>query len=62
MFEILDGRLVPWVILEDGDGTIDDGFKGEWMTIKDGNLYVGSHGVEFVSTEGASSASKRQKN
>jgi hypothetical protein len=43
---------VPWVILEDGNGTLDNGFKGEWMTVKDGNLYVGSHGTEFVSREG----------
>ena len=27
VFEILHGHLVPWVILEDGPGTVDKGFK-----------------------------------
>ncbi len=45
----MEGRLVPWVILEDGPGTLDEGFKGEWMAVKDEKLYVGSHGNLYTS-------------
>ncbi|GJD09783.1 Apyrase [Galdieria sulphuraria] len=33
-------------VLPDGNGNEVKGFKGEWMTVKDGFLYVGSHGRE----------------
>jgi len=33
-------------VLPDGDGNEVKGFKGEWMTVKDGCLYVGGHGRE----------------
>eukprot|EP00731_Ephydatia_muelleri_P029562 Em0021g85a len=47
VFEVVDGRnLVPWVILEDGPGDVNKGFKGEWMSVKDKNLYVGGLGKD----------------
>ncbi|GJQ14454.1 hypothetical protein GpartN1_g6245.t1 [Galdieria partita] len=33
-------------VLPDGNGNDVKGFKGEWMTVKDGYLYVGGHGRE----------------
>ena len=46
-------KPVPWVILQDGDGMDTKGFKGEWMTVKDGALYVGGLGKEWTTREGA---------
>ncbi len=43
---------MPWVILEDGPGTVDKGFKGEWMTIKNRHLYIGGLGKEWTTTDG----------
>ena len=54
VFEILHGRLVPWVILEDGPGTVDKGFKAEWMTVKNHHLYIGGLGKEWTTQEGVS--------
>ena len=55
VFEVVDGRtLVPWVILEDGPGRVNKGFKGEWMTVKDKSLYVGGLGKEWTSQSGVS--------
>ena len=34
MYSILENRVVPWVILADGDGTSSKGFKAEWSTVK----------------------------
>uniref|UniRef100_A0A914MMD1 Uncharacterized protein n=1 Tax=Meloidogyne incognita TaxID=6306 RepID=A0A914MMD1_MELIC len=39
--------LVPWVILNNGPGASKQ-FKGEWMTIKDDCLVVGSLGFGNV--------------
>ena len=52
MFEIRAGQLVPWLIMEDGPGTVAKGFKGEWMTVKDRKLYVGGLGKEWTTQEG----------
>jgi soluble calcium-activated nucleotidase 1 len=43
---------VPWVFLDDGAGNVTKGLKGEWMTVKDNNLYVGGLGKEWTTTEG----------
>lgn len=40
------------IYLSDGAGNATKGFKGEWMTVKDGNLYVGGLGKEWTTTEG----------
>ena len=54
VFEIIHDKLVPWVILEDGPGTVDKGFKGEWMTVKNYHLYIGGLGKEWTTQEGVS--------
>lgn len=41
-------KLVPLFILNDGDGAQPEGFKCEWMTIKDDALYVGSTGKPYM--------------
>nr|CAD2177226.1 unnamed protein product [Meloidogyne enterolobii] len=43
--------LVPWVILNNGPGSSKQ-FKGEWMTIKDDCLVVGSLGFELHTKSG----------
>jgi len=40
--------VVPRWILTDGDGQRAKGFKCEWGTVKDGELYWGSIGKEFT--------------
>lgn len=52
VFEVHEGHLIPWVILEDGPGTVDKGFKAEWMATKDHVLYVGGLGKEWTSQTG----------
>ncbi|MFH4981598.1 hypothetical protein AB6A40_008307 [Gnathostoma spinigerum] len=47
VYRVEDKGLVPWVILSDGNGDQVSPFKGEWMTVKDGNLWVGGHGVTY---------------
>ena len=44
--------LIPWVVLSDGDGHAAKGFKGEWMTAKNGVLYVGGLGKLWTTTTG----------
>ena len=45
-----DGKkLSPRHILSEGDGMSSKGMKIEWLTVKDGLLWVGSFGKEFVS-------------
>ncbi len=41
-------KLVPLFILNDGDGTQTEGFKCEWMAVKDEFLYIGSTGKPFI--------------
>jgi soluble calcium-activated nucleotidase 1 len=45
-------KPVPFVILNDGDGKQNKGFKCEWLTVKDGNLYAGGFGKEFTDENG----------
>ncbi|XP_055375316.1 soluble calcium-activated nucleotidase 1 [Condylostylus longicornis] len=52
IYEIVKGKVIPWVILPDGDGSIAKGFKAEWATVKDRLLYVGSMGKEWTSSQG----------
>ena len=40
--------VIPRFILTEGDGTQAKGQKTEWATIKDGRLYVGSFGKEYI--------------
>ncbi|VDM75727.1 unnamed protein product [Strongylus vulgaris] len=49
----LDGKkAIPWAILSQGDSTVEGFFKGEWFTVKDGNLYCGSNGKEWTTPTG----------
>jgi len=52
IYEIIDSKLVPWVVLPDGNGRTPKGFKAEWMTIKDKVLYVGGLGKVWTTTTG----------
>jgi len=48
VFEISGDKAISEYILADGDGKDEKGFKAEWMTVKDGVLYIGSMGKEWV--------------
>lgn len=52
VYEILDNRVIPWVVLVDGDGRTTKGFKSEWATIRGDILYVGSMGKEWTTPGG----------
>ena len=45
-------RVIPWVILADGNGEETKGMKCEWMTVKDEHLYVGGLGKEWTTQDG----------
>jgi len=52
IFEVREDAVLPRYILGNGDGNVDKGFKCEWMTVKDGLLYVGSTGKEWTNEQG----------
>ncbi|XP_045515645.1 apyrase [Pieris brassicae] len=52
IFELINNKVIPWVILSDGNGYNEKGFKSEWATIKDEILYVGSMGKEWTTASG----------
>ena len=52
VYEIVDRHVSPWVVMADGDGHESKGFKGEWSTVKDGQLYIGGLGKEWTTTTG----------
>lgn len=52
VYEILNDRVAPWVILSDGNGKNTKGFKGEWATVKDHRLYIGGLGKEWTNSAG----------
>lgn len=52
VYEISNDKVIPWVILMDGDGHSAKGFKSEWATVKDQTLYVGSMGKEWTTSTG----------
>ena len=45
-------KVIPWVLLVDGNGEESKGFKCEWMTVKDQHLYVGGLGKEWTTQDG----------
>ncbi|KAA0162824.1 hypothetical protein FNF31_03088 [Cafeteria roenbergensis] len=47
-----DPAVFPRHILMEGDGRTDKGFKCEWATVKDDEMYVGSFGKEFTDPKG----------
>ncbi|KAK3583009.1 hypothetical protein CHS0354_005650 [Potamilus streckersoni] len=52
VYEILDNKAIPWVLLTDGNGRDIKGFKCEWATVKDERLFVGGIGKEWTSING----------
>ncbi|XP_050538775.1 soluble calcium-activated nucleotidase 1-like isoform X2 [Daktulosphaira vitifoliae] len=47
-----ENTLIPWVIVNEGNGRSVSGFKNEWATVKDSKLYVGTHGRELDTKNG----------
>ncbi|VVC38495.1 Hypothetical protein CINCED_3A010807 [Cinara cedri] len=47
-----DDTVLPWIILMDGNGTDFKGFKSEWATIHNSDLYIGSMGKEWTTSSG----------
>lgn len=52
VFEINNDNVLPWVILSDGETISQKGFKSEWATVKNNQLYVGSMGKEWTNAAG----------
>ncbi|XP_033214928.1 soluble calcium-activated nucleotidase 1 [Belonocnema kinseyi] len=52
VYSIEESQIYPWVILMDGNGKSSKGFKSEWATVKDEQLYVGSMGKEWTTSSG----------
>lgn len=52
VYEIVGDKVVPWIILMDGDGRSAKGFKSEWASVKDEVLFVGSMGKEWTTANG----------
>ncbi|KAL8593245.1 hypothetical protein ACOMHN_009899 [Nucella lapillus] len=52
VYEIADNKVIPWVLLSDGNGKASKGFKCEWATVKGQHLYVGGLGKEWTTTTG----------
>jgi len=53
IFEITsDYKVLPWVIMPDGDGRVSKGFKSEWATVKDEMLLIGGLGKEWTTAQG----------
>ncbi|XP_068155197.1 apyrase [Drosophila tropicalis] len=52
IYEMINDKPIPWVILLDGDGHSAKGFKSEWATVKQQTLYVGSMGKEWTTSMG----------
>lgn len=52
VYRLENDKLIPWVILLDGDGHSGKGFKSEWATVKNQMLFVGSMGKEWTTSQG----------
>ncbi|XP_073997428.1 apyrase-like [Rhodnius prolixus] len=52
VYLIENDNFYPWVVLLDGPGKINKGFKSEWATVKEEHLYVGSSGMEWITSDG----------
>jgi len=52
VYQIVGGKVVPWVIMSDGGGVSTKGFKGEWSTVKGHIMVVGGLGKEWTTSQG----------
>lgn len=52
VFELVNDKVAPWVIITDGESISAKGFKSEWATVKNNHLYVGSMGKEWTNGAG----------
>lgn len=52
IYEISENTVIPWILLNDGNGKTYKGFKCEWAAVKDQLLYVGGLGKEWTSPVG----------
>lgn len=52
VFEIINDKVAPWVIVTDGESISPKGFKSEWATVKNNQLFVGSMGKEWTNAGG----------
>lgn len=52
VFEMGHSNVSPWVILTDGETISPKGFKSEWATVKNNQLFVGSMGKEWTNAAG----------
>ena len=52
VFAIENGVAIPQYILMDGDGHTTKGFKCEWATVKDGEMWLGGLGKEWTDNSG----------
>ncbi|KFM65553.1 Soluble calcium-activated nucleotidase 1, partial [Stegodyphus mimosarum] len=52
IYEISENHAIPWILLTDGNGRTNKGFKCEWATVKNQLLYVGGLGKEWTSSKG----------
>ncbi|CRK98073.1 CLUMA_CG011442, isoform A [Clunio marinus] len=52
VFEINNEVVSPWVILTDGETISPKGFKSEWATVKNNQMFVGSMGKEWTNAAG----------
>ncbi|VVC45463.1 Hypothetical protein CINCED_3A000226 [Cinara cedri] len=52
VYKIDGDKLVLWLIVVGGNGNQNKGMKLEWATVKDSKLYVGSHGIEMLASDG----------
>ncbi|VDO66025.1 unnamed protein product [Heligmosomoides polygyrus] len=48
VYEIKGNQAIPWIFLNAGPGNTTDAMKAEWMTLKDGEVYIGGHGTEYI--------------
>ncbi|TRY69025.1 hypothetical protein TCAL_03817 [Tigriopus californicus] len=52
IYQMEGEKVMPWVILADGNGSETKSFKGEWLALKDEHLYVGGLGKEWTTPDG----------
>lgn len=52
VYQLINDKPIPWVILLDGNGHNAKGFKSEWATVKHQTLFVGSMGKEWTTSMG----------